>query len=335
MKILIHSFAYLPSRGGIEITSERLARYWAGIGHEVKLITYTKLEFCSKEDFYDKDTAFEIVRQPCLLKQFQLACWADLVWQNHISLRLLSPALISGKRIFVTIQTWLAGQEGLETLPSKIKRMALRCVRPIAISIAIQKHLKLDDLPVIYNPVPIFERADDSEIARTGDFLFVGRLVSDKGVDLLLEAFSKLHARDPHLRLTIVGDGPERPHLEEQAKPLGNVVVFTGNRDAKAVQLQMRCHSTLVVPSRWQEPLGIVAIEGLSMGCAVIASDGGGLAELESYGVQLFKSGDVDSLSAAMQKPPKAQKLHVQGHEFADRFSIKAAGDSYLRLFKS
>jgi glycosyltransferase involved in cell wall biosynthesis len=91
----------------------------------------------------------------------------------------------------------------------------------------------------------------------------------------------------------------------------------------------------LVIPSRWKEPLGIVALEGLSAGCRVIASRGGGLAELEPYGVQLFESGKVDDLVKLMHKMQAEHKPSPVTPEFEKCFSLASVGDDYLELFKS
>lgn len=335
MKILIHSFAFFPGHGGIETTSARLAEYWLGQGHEVTLITWTKETSGVMKNPANALSEGKVFRRPSLLKQFQLAYQADIVWQNHISLRLLFPPLLIGRRTIVTIQTWLAGQENLETPLSFIKRLALCLVRPIAISNAVRNHLKSKEVPVIYNPVAIGSDAVHRRCEQRGDFLFVGRLVSDKGADLLISAFTGLLSRKPNMRLTIVGDGPERSNLEQLAEPLGNAVMFTGNLSPHAVELQMRSHNVLVVPSRWQEPLGIVALEGLNAGCQVIASKGGGLAELERFGVRLFTHNNVESLQEQMLEAINHPKESHSKAAFEKRFSTTAVGEAYLKLFKS
>jgi glycosyltransferase involved in cell wall biosynthesis len=110
---------------------------------------------------------------------------------------------------------------------------------------------------------------------------FVGRLVPLKGVDLLLRAFSEVAADLPDAELEIVGDGPQRPELEELAKTLGltGQVVFRGWLDpAGCADALERC-DVFVFPSL-QEAGGVAVLEAMAAGRPVIAARWGGPAEL-------------------------------------------------------
>ena len=74
-----------------------------------------------------------------------------------------------------------------------------------------------------------------------------------------------------------------------------------GTRGAELAALLNR-HQVLVVPSRWAEPFGIVALEGLACGCFVIGSEGGGLKEAIGPGGITFVNGDASALAGALQK---------------------------------
>ncbi len=114
-----------------------------------------------------------------------------------------------------------------------------------------------------------------------GSFIFVGRLVTEKGVDLLVRSFARLHAKRPEARLTIVGDGPERQALAGLSTELGcaHAVLFAGSQSAPAVAALLATRQCLVAPSLGFESFGIVALEGLAAGCEVIVSRRGGLPE--------------------------------------------------------
>ncbi len=110
--------------------------------------------------------------------------------------------------------------------------------------------------------------------------VFVGRLVEKKGVAVLLDAFARLRATHPASRLTIVGDGPERGALEQQAAAsgLGGAVEFAGARAQHELPALYSAASIAVVPSIVdrigdQEGLGLVTLEAIGCGCAVVASD--------------------------------------------------------------
>jgi glycosyltransferase involved in cell wall biosynthesis len=104
--------------------------------------------------------------------------------------------------------------------------------------------------------------------------LFVGRLAEEKGVDLLLDAWSRLPPTD--LELVVVGDGPQRQVLEAKGFP---GVRFTGQLGSDAVTELMCSARCLVVPSQWHEVQGIVVLEAMAAGLPAVVSSGGGLPE--------------------------------------------------------
>ena len=108
---------------------------------------------------------------------------------------------------------------------------------------------------------------------------FVGRLDRAKGADLLVEAAAVLRKDGDTFRFLVVGDGPERGHLDSQIHRLGldQVVTLTGLRENTA-QI-MRAFDVGVVPSR-REAFGIAALEMMRMKVPVIVSPVGGLPEL-------------------------------------------------------
>jgi len=105
--------------------------------------------------------------------------------------------------------------------------------------------------------------------------LYVGRLAPGKGVDVLLEAWSR---RGPSsLSLSIVGDGPLRAELE-QAAPSG--VRFLGRLPPVEVIAAMKTARALVFPSAWPEPFGMVLVEAMAAGLPVVGSDVGASREV-------------------------------------------------------
>lgn len=123
-------------------------------------------------------------------------------------------------------------------------------------------------------------------------FLYVGRLSEEKGIFVLLEAFSKVN-----LQLDLVGDGPLKNHVTSFCNNRVNVR-YLGPLNTFDVRKQMRVCSALIFPSIWNETFGLVLIEALSVGCPVIASNIGSVPEIIKDGVAglLFSPGNVDSL---------------------------------------
>ncbi|WP_206916041.1 1,4-alpha-glucan branching protein domain-containing protein [Alicyclobacillus suci] len=114
--------------------------------------------------------------------------------------------------------------------------------------------------------------------------LFVGRLVREKGVHVLLEAATTIVSRAPHVRFVIVGHGPMLEDLRAQAQRLGlaHCVEFLGfvGDDTRNALLEQA--NVAVFPSLY-EPFGIVALEAMAAGVPVVVSDVGGLSDIVSH----------------------------------------------------
>jgi len=147
-----------------------------------------------------------------------------------------------------------------------------------------------------------------------------GRLIEQKGVDVLLNAFEAIYRQHPQARLLIVGDGPDRKALERQANQLGleKVTHFTGWID-QAQRLMPAC-DMIVVPSRW-EGFGLVTLEAMGWELPIIASRTSSLPEIirdRETGL-LVPSENVEALASAisllLQNPEYAKKLGQSGYE--------------------
>jgi glycosyltransferase involved in cell wall biosynthesis len=133
---------------------------------------------------------------------------------------------------------------------------------------------------------------------------FAGRLVFEKGVDLLVRAIGEVRSAVPDARLLIVGDGPERPRLEALVRELalGQTVGFAGALDRVSLEGRLGGAWVQAMPGRWIEPFGNVGAEALMRGTALVATEPGGAAELvrESGGGAVVPRGDVAALAEAL-----------------------------------
>lgn len=164
--------------------------------------------------------------------------------------------------------------------------------------------------------------------------LFVGRLLPFKGVTMLLDAV-KILGRDTPFRLTIVGDGPERVHLEAQTKALGlsGSIDFLGHQDLRVVSEAMRCAHVFCLPSV-RESGGAVLLEAMASQRPVIAIKYGGPAELvtEEVGHAIAPAGRAhvvrelaDTLRDIPLNPGRWRQKGVAGRQIAEReFSWEA-----------
>lgn len=153
---------------------------------------------------------------------------------------------------------------------------------------------------------------------------FVGRLVPEKGIDVLLRAYQALRHTLPDTHLMIVGEGPLRPKLERLAGELGIAerVVFAGPQSDVVPYYLLA--EVIAVPSQY-EPFGIVAIEAMAAARPVVASRTGGLMDSVQDGIcgKLAEPGNADALAEALlwvlQSPEHAHQLGAQARERALR----------------
>lgn len=157
---------------------------------------------------------------------------------------------------------------------------------------------------VLANGVEELPGADGREPADVNLVLYVGRLVSVKGVHVLIAAVRQLHERGVKVRLGIVGDGPEREGLERSAAGLveAGVARFHGWQSPQSVRESMSRAAVVAIPSLWPENFPTVALEALQLGRPLVASRIGGLPELvgDDNGV-LVEPGDGDELARALE----------------------------------
>jgi len=296
MKILLYSPAFSPSVGGLESVVEILATEFQRAGHAVTVVTTTPADGAAER------FPFVVVRRPGPLHLFRLVRWSDVFFHANVSLKGLWPLLLVRRPWVVSHNSWYRHVSGRITWRDRLKQRTLRwAAASIAASSSLAEHLETPAV-VICNPYrqDLFYRRP--EIERSRDLLFVGRLVSDKGCDVLLDALAEMEADGLRPDLTIVGIGPEEGALRAQARRLGlsDRVVLAGlERDERLAETLNR-HRLLVVPSRYDEPFGIVALEGLACGCTVVATRGGGLREAVGPGGWTVANGDAHELAGTL-----------------------------------
>ncbi|MGD1075070.1 MAG: glycosyltransferase family 4 protein [Thermodesulfovibrionales bacterium] len=136
--------------------------------------------------------------------------------------------------------------------------------------------------------------------------LYLGRIdIHHKGLDLLLSACANLFSIFPHIRLLIAGDGRDAEQflamLKELPASVRQNITMTGWVDGQRKMLLLRDALFVVVPSRY-ETQGIVALEAMACGKAIVSSDIPELNYIPSNGAGIaFPSGDAGALASAMK----------------------------------
>jgi glycosyltransferase involved in cell wall biosynthesis len=135
-------------------------------------------------------------------------------------------------------------------------------------------------------------------------FAYVGRLVQEKGIPVLLRAAKKLVGEGHQLDVRLIGDGDERGNLEEMIgrEHLESYVHITGYLTGTALGDALCDAQVLVMPSNWEETAGLAAIEQMMRGRLVIVSDIGGLGEIVGDAGLRFTPENADALADCMRK---------------------------------
>lgn len=162
--------------------------------------------------------------------------------------------------------------------------------------------------------------------------LFAGQLIRGKGVDLLLVAMQKL--KNP-ARLRIVGRGNDSNYLQQLCQNLGlwertEFVNWTDDMESEYQRADL-----VVVPSRWQEPFGLIGIEAFAHAKAVVAFDVGGIREWlkHKHNGLLVPAGNIDKLADSIDILLSSKELRCKNGKAA--YDTVANQYNYQRHMKT
>jgi glycosyltransferase involved in cell wall biosynthesis len=254
-------------------------------------------------------------------------------------------ARMLGLATVATCHGYISADRKLQ-LYNRLDKLVLRaCGKIIAVSDGIRGELvasglRPERIVTIKNAVPL--PGGEEEVRRRrrvqreagtldeGDFVlgYVGRLSSEKGVRMLIEAVSILRNEGKPIRLVVVGDGPERCDLEELArqKSLADQVWFAGFQEEVGGWLP--AFDAFVLPSL-TEGTPLALLEAMAMGVPVIATAVGGVPKVVTDGINglLVQAGDALSLAERIRdlqaSPSLRERLSRRGREeISARYNI-------------
>lgn len=187
-----------------------------------------------------------------------------------------------------------------------------RAVRAAAAVVTCSEHMRVslarEGIEAQYAPWPTSAPPPGALRAPSREPLavYVGRLAREKGVPELVRAFAVVAARIPRARLEILGDGPLRREVTAQIDACGlrGRVLMRGWVERDDLDATLSRAWAVVVPSRWEEPLGLAALEAVVRGVPVVATGSGGLVEVVEHGRTglLVAPGREDELAAALEQ---------------------------------
>ncbi|MDX2133697.1 MAG: glycosyltransferase family 4 protein [Saprospiraceae bacterium] len=302
LNLVFYSPDFFPIIGGITNVVSTLATELTHMGHPVTVITQTANK--------DVDVfPFPVLRRPGYHTARKAVRAADVFVQFNLSLKGPPIWIASGIPLVV-----VHNGDYPDNLVGKVKiKIANLWAR---LNLAVSHYTARVFPNAVVMPVPF--RSDLFQVRkdfanRTKDLVFLGRLVSEKGVDLLLSALQYARLAGHYFDLTIIGDGPENKNLHQKAGALGlsSQVTFAGQLTGEALVDSLNDHKVMVVPSMAYEGFGLVALEGIACGCIVFAANRGGLPEAVGACGRLFPPENVVSLAEMLiQTRPSWEDLH-------------------------
>jgi glycosyltransferase involved in cell wall biosynthesis len=334
--------------GGAELQAEAWAKRLAR-RHRVTVITRADHERRPGRDARD---GFELVR----LASSSVPGWRTLADVRAIQ-RVLAeltprPALLlcfqtfisglagtyAGRRLGIPAVVWVRGEAEYRLGDSRFHRWLSPRVWRQAAGVIVQSEAgrtellrELDrwspaSLARVRERLAVVENGLDlpepSPLPAAGRVLSVGRLIREKGFDVVIAACAR--AGSP---LTIAGEGPERAALEALARRLAADVEFAGQLGREALAARYAAARTVVLAARRGEGLPNVVLEGLAHARPVVATPCAGTRDLIEDGINglLVPPGDVESLAGTLARLASdgslAQRLASAGRATAERFA--------------
>ncbi|OPF79930.1 alpha-(1-2)-phosphatidylinositol mannosyltransferase [Streptomyces antioxidans] len=277
------------------------------------------------------DGAFDVIHihEPTSPSLGLLACWAaqgPIVATFHTS-NPRSRAMIAAYPIL---------QPALEKISARIavSEYARR---------TLVEHLG-GDAVVIPNGVDVdfFADAEPKEEWRGETIGFIGRIDEPrKGLPVLMRALPKILEARPGARLLIAGRGDEKEAVADLPAPLRGRVEFLGMVSDEDKARLLRSVDVYVAPNTGGESFGIILVEALSAGAAVLASDLDAFAQVLDGGAagELFANEDADALAAAAVRllgdGKRLAELRERGSRHVRRFDWSTVGADILAVYET
>ncbi|MFF2524453.1 glycosyltransferase family 4 protein [Streptomyces liangshanensis] len=200
------------------------------------------------------------------------------------------------------------------------------------------------DAVVIPNGVDVdfFAKAEPDPAWQGGTIGFIGRIDEPrKGLPVLMRALPKILGAYPETRLLVAGRGDEKEAVESLPKAMRSRVEFLGMVSDEDKARLLRSVDLYVAPNTGGESFGIILVEALSAGAAVLASDLDAFAQVLDQGAagELFRNEDADALAASAVRllgdPARRDRLRERGSAHVRRFDWSTVGADILAVYET
>jgi len=345
--------------GGAERVASTLCNHWASNGHQIVLITFDS----PQNDFYKSDDRIKryaldsynternlrtmlsgnlrrLMRIRKILKKEKPDVMLSFMPVPNV--QAILSCLFTGIPVIISERTYppyFNDNDNFDRIRKFIYQFSSAFVAQT--NIVAQwgaNFLKHKKIAVIINPINAGALIESTDAMRTNTILSIGRLSADKGFDMLLQAFQKIHHNNPDWSLQIVGDGSERAKLEQQLKDLkiSDRVQLVGQSNAP--QSYYARAKIFVVSSR-VEGFPNALIEAMANGLASVSFDcNSGPADIIVDGVNglLVPANKVDGMAEALQRlisdAQLREKLAKEAVKIRDKCQLENISEKWLKL---
>ncbi len=228
------------------------------------------------------------------------------------------------------------------TIAQPVLRMAAGVVAVSKPAQEFVRKLSGREAIVVHRGMDLPEGTRSAPSGKPNTVCFVGRLISGKGVQDLLDALAEVKAAGVPVHARICGDGPVRGMLETKAKSLGlaDQVEFLGAVDHPTALKEMAAATVVVNPS-WTEGLPTTVLEAAAMSACVIATDVGGTSEIVTDGETgwLVPAQQPRALAKALREaltdePHRVAMAELLGKNTSEKFSWDHAVEVVTALMR-
>ncbi|MFW6087384.1 MAG: glycosyltransferase family 4 protein [Myxococcota bacterium] len=364
MRIALYSLSFAPTLGGLERFGEDLAEWLTEAGHEVDVVTATGAEASA-----DRHRPYQVVRTGSPAAALAVLRRADVVHVSGLSLRGIGLGRLANRPLVVTHHGYQAvcptglmmtradpceadgrqpgpcascpgaGARGRASVLAH--RLGARaCHANVGVSRYLTRRIGVPRSRAIHNGLTPRALAQAAEgPGEEGLIAFAGRLVEEKGLDLLIRALPSV----PAARLHVAGDGPLRGDLQRLANDVGvtDRVRLLGRLPPEEVQALYARAAVVCIPSRWHEPFGYAVSEAMALGRPIVATPMGAFTELLEGGRGFLAEAVTPealawALRQALEDPDARAAAGRAARTFAHReLGIDAIGRAYVELYDS
>ena len=357
-----------PTYGGSGVVATELGKSLALNGHEVHFISYSlpvRLDFFSDKLFFHEVSVFDYPlfdhapyetaltsKLVDVMRHEQL----DLVHVHyaipHASVAFMAREIVKSSGVYIPFITTLHGTDitlvGKNHSYEPVVTFAINESDGVtAVSADLKKntfdhfdvHNEIEVIPNFVDLNRFSRKAKEhfrSAIAPAGEKLIVhtSNFRKVKRIDHVVQVFNEIRKTIPS-KLLLIGDGPERTHIEEISRSLDacNDIRFLGKQDS--IEEILSVADLFILPSA-SESFGLSALEAMACEVPVISSDAGGIPELNIHGITGFlsKVGDIADMSKNAVYILENEERHLQFRQNALKQARKFDLNQVVKLYE-